>query len=369
LPAGFFGPGSPGVAGSTVDEKGFSPIPALAMVWGKPESKHTFAVSAFGVSGAGVDYPAETNLPTLGPNWDPTNSNPAVFPQTLGGFGHVTSNYMLLQVGVAYAYQLSEKVSIGIQPILNYGSLQVGPNPLASPSMTKGYPEAEAGSSLGYGGQVGIFYNSGMGFKLGASYKSTQNMGDMTLKNTYLDGSEAPDVIFKMDAPAIISAGVGYSNETFDFALDFRYVDYENTAGFEETGWSQTASVKGFGWKNMTIISTGIQYKGIDKFPMRVGYTYSSNPVDEKYAMFSLTSPGIIKNAFQVGLGWEITENMTFNGVYHHGSSGDATVGELLSPRFISANNPDGAIPGSRVAYNMTTDLVMIGISYQFNKK
>ena len=33
------------------------------------------------------------------------------------------------------------------------------------------------------------------------------------------------------------------------------------------TGWTPTASVAGFGWKNISILSAGFQYKGINKLP------------------------------------------------------------------------------------------------------
>ncbi len=45
------------------DDRGVSPLPALAMVWGKEGSKHTFGASAFGISGFGVTFPEEANNP------------------------------------------------------------------------------------------------------------------------------------------------------------------------------------------------------------------------------------------------------------------------------------------------------------------
>jgi long-chain fatty acid transport protein len=79
-PADAFGPGSPAspaVSGVTEDDRGVSPMPAFAMVWGKEDSKHTFGASAFGISGFGVTFPQETNLPmdaSGNPNasWDPS---------------------------------------------------------------------------------------------------------------------------------------------------------------------------------------------------------------------------------------------------------------------------------------------------------
>jgi long-chain fatty acid transport protein len=340
-------------SGVTEDDRGTSVMPALAMVWGKKDSKHTWGVSAFGISGFGVTFPESM-------------SNPINMPQENGGFGRIESDYMLLQVGVTYAYEISDKLSIGLAPTFNYGALTLEPNPIASPSQTKGYPKSDKASAMGFGGQVGVFYNSGSGFKLGASYKSQQYFGAFDFKNTYLDGTAAPNASFTMNYPSIISAGIGYTKSKFDLAVDYRFVNYEGTTGFQEKGWTQTASVAGFGWKNMSVISAGLQYRGINKLPIRVGYTYSSNPIDEELAFFSTPATAIIKNAFQLGLGYEVSAKFTLNAMYHHGDSGGSTTGPLLNPMMVTPANPFGKIPGSSVSYKMTTDLWMVGINYAF---
>ncbi len=345
-------PGGP-MSGTTKDDRGVSVMPALAMVWGKKDSKHTLGLSAFGISGFGVTFPQ-------------SSSNPINMPQNMGGFGKLLSDYQLMQVGVTYAYKLNPQFSIGVAPTFNYSALKLEPNPLASPDMAKGYPVSERASALGFGGQVGVFYNSGKGIKLGVSYKTQQSFKDFTFKSKYLDGTTAPEVKFKMNYPAILSFGAGYSNDKIDIAADYRFVNYEKTDGFEAKGWTSTASVKGFGWKNMSVISAGIQYKGIKKLPLRVGYTYSGCPIESQLAFFSTPATAIIKNAFQFGFGYEASKHVTLNAAYHHGASGDGISGPLLSPMMVSASNPYGAVPSSSVSYKMTTDLIMFGINYTF---
>ena len=56
------------------------------------------------------------------------------------GFGNLKSSYMLAQVGFTWAYNISDKFSIGLQPTFNYQALELAPNPIARPSQTKGYP-------------------------------------------------------------------------------------------------------------------------------------------------------------------------------------------------------------------------------------
>ncbi|MBE9490704.1 MAG: outer membrane protein transport protein [Bacteroidetes bacterium] len=341
-------------SGNTKDDRGVSPMPAFAMVWGKADSKHTFGASAFGISGFGVTFPESA-------------TNPINMPQSMGGFGHIESDYMLLQIGFTWAYELSDTFSFGVEPTFNYAALELAPNPTASPTAA-GYPTTDKASATGFGAQFGLFYDSGTGFKAGASYKTTQKFSKLEFDNTYLDGSTGTNE-FQMDYPAILSFGLGYSKGNFDLALDYRMVDYENTDGFSETGWTPTASVKGFGWENISIVSAGIQYKGVDKLPLRLGYTYSSNPINDEITFFNIPATAIIKNAFQFGFSYEINDNFTLDGVYHYGTSGGKTTGQLLNPMFIGAYPPYGAIPGSEISYDMTTSMVMFGFSYKFNKK
>lgn len=340
-------------SGSTEDDRGLSPMPAIAMVWGNEDSKHTFGVSAFGISGFGVTFPEST-------------TNPINMPQSMGGFGRIESDYMLMQVGATWAYQLTDKLSLGVQTNFNYAALELMPNPTANPSIA-GYPSTDKASATGFGAQIGAFYDTQMGLKFGVSYKTTQSFSDFAFDNTYLDATTGNNS-FNMDYPAILSLGLGYSKSDFDFALDYRNVNYENTDGFSETGWTSTASVAGFGWKNISIVSAGLQYKGIDKFPLRLGYTYSSNPIDNEITFYNIPATAIIKNAYQLGFSYEINEKFTLDGVYHYGTSNGKTSGELLNPMFASATNVYGAIPGSEVAYEMNTSMLMFGFSYTFNK-
>jgi len=338
-------------SGNTEDDRGVSVLPNIAMVWGKENSKHTFGASAFGISGFGVTFPESM-------------TNPINMPQSMGGFGHIESDYMLLQIGFTWAYELSDKFSIGIEPTFNYAALELAPNPTANPS-TSGYPSTDKASTTGLGAQFGLFYDSGTGFKAGASYKTTQKFSKFEFDNTYLDNSTAKNE-FQMDYPAILSFGLGYSKGDIDLALDYRIVDYENTDGFSKTGWTPTASVAGFGWENISIVSAGLQYKGIQKLPLRIGYTYSTNPINEDVTFFNIPATAIIKNAFQLGFSYEASDNITLDAMYHHGSSGDKTTGQLLNPMFIQNYPPYGAIPGSEVSYDMTTDMIMVGVSYTF---
>lgn len=339
------------ISGTTADDRGISPMPAIAYVWASEKSKHSFGFSLFGISGFGVTFPENM-------------SNPVNMPQEYGGFGHIESDYILMQTGLTYAYQISNKLSVGVEPSFSLSVLELAPNPTASPT-TAGYPTTNRPSATGFGAQVGLFFDSRTGFKTGIAYKTNVYFNDFEFENTYLDGSASTNS-FNMDYPAIFSVGMGYSTNVLDLALDYRFVNYENTDGFSSSGWTNTGSVAGFGWKNISVISFGAQYKGIDIMPLRMGYTYSTNPIDEELAFFNIPATAVIAHAFQLGASYNIGEKLNFDIVYHRGFSAGQTSGLILNPQFIQQYPPNGTIPGSDVSYDMTTDLLMAGFKYLF---
>jgi long-chain fatty acid transport protein len=242
---------------------------------------------------------------------------------------------------------------------------------VAAPDPQRGYPNGDKTSSLGFGGQFGFFFALENGLQFGATYKSTQFMGDMEIEGTYLDGSEAPVTTFNMDYPSILSLGAAYTNDQIDIAVDYRYIDYANTDGFAETGWRigdngfPTGAVAGFGWESIHVLAAGLQYKGIENVPLRIGYTFNTNPITEDNVFLSSSAPAVIANAAQIGASYLFLDHWGIHATYHHGFNTEVS-GQLLNPMLIGADNPLGKVPGSKVTSDMSTDVVLLGLSYRF---
>jgi long-chain fatty acid transport protein len=114
----------------------------LWVLFMEKDSKHTFGAFAFGVSGFGVDFPESM-------------TNPINMPQSMGGFGNLTSNYMMLQTGLSYAYKLSKSVSIGISPNFNVATLEL--NQILQLIRQWLVIQLNNAMATGFGGQIGIF--------------------------------------------------------------------------------------------------------------------------------------------------------------------------------------------------------------------
>ncbi len=347
---GAFGPFGPPVrmSGDTNSEAGPFPIPAVGFVYAPDASRWAFGLSAFGVGGFGVDHPL-----------DPTN--PILTPQPPGGmgFGSISSEFALLQVSPTAAYRLSDKVSIGFAPTLNYATLRVTPFPAAPPSDANGdgfptYSAAPKTGTLGYGFQVGLQITDLSGFNLGASFKSNQNFDPFEF-NGQDEAGNPRTFSFDMDYPMIVSAGLSYTGlARWTFVADVRYIDFEHTNGFDQVGFDQVGAVKGFGWKSIMVVATGLQYDLTPRLPVRLGYAYNDNPIGSDVVFFNTPSPAIIRHHLAGGFSYVLSKKVTASFAAQYGFKNDVN-GHWQHPQF-------GTVPGTSVDCELSTLTFIFGV-------
>ena len=297
---GAFGPQFPPTSLTGVSESnaGPFPIPAAAYVNAGAQKSFAWGLSAFGVGGFGVDY-----------QLDPTN--PILTPQApMGmGFGAVTSQFSMLQMAPTLAYRVSNVVSVGVAPTVNFGQLEVTPFPATFPDDANGdgfgtYPGAPTESSIGYGVQAGIHAQDLSGFNLGASFKSTQYFSDFEFTSEDEVGGTR-SFAFDLDYPMIISGAVAYTGfNRLVISGDVRYIDFENTNGFETVGFDNTGAMLGFGWESIFVYAAGLEYQLTDKMPVRLGYSFNDNPISDAHCFYNISSPAIVQNRIDEANDW-----------------------------------------------------------------
>lgn len=355
-----FGPGFPNttLSGTTDSEAGPFPIPALGFVHAPAASRWAFGLSAFGVGGFGVDY-------------EQSATNPIVMPQPPGGMGMgaMTSAFQLLQVMPTVAYQLTDHLALGVAPTLNVSSLEVTPFPATVPNDANGdgygsYPEAPQAWTFGYGVQVGLHLADLNGFHVGASFKSPQVFDDFEFDS--VDEVGNPQTFtFNLDYPMILSLGVGYSGlDRWEFAADVRYIDFEHTDGFRvtdeqffavdpNTGYP-TGAVTGFGWKSIWTVAAGLQYDLTSRLPLRVGYSFNQNPIDDAYTFFNCVSPAIIQHRVSGGLSYALSDRFTGSAAVQYGFRNDIQ-GTWMHPQF-------GSMAPTLVKSELSTFFIVLGV-------
>lgn len=354
--------------GTTDSEAGLFPIPSIGTVTARPGSRFAWGLSAFGVGGFGVDYA----LSPMDAMSGQLPENPLLSQQQAEGgigFGALSSTFMLLQVSPTVAYRLTDALSVGIAPTLNLASLELSvfpatppqtfPNPM-DPSGTSRlalYPDAPAAWATGFGFQAGLHLEMPSGVSVAVSYKSRQAFQDFSFEPTT---TGAEDYTFRMDYPMTVSAGVAYTGvDRLLLAADVRYLDFENTPGFEDSGFGPQGEVLGFGWNSITVVAVGAQVEVTPRLPVRVGYSVNGNPIDDTDTFFNTPAPAIIEQHASVGFSYAISERVSLGLAAQFGLSNDIRgTWKTVHP----ANGSTVDVPGTGVSSELSTFTAIGGL-------
>jgi long-chain fatty acid transport protein len=342
----------PPMSGSGLSDYGPSVIPSFTFVYipgadgrdleGYERSKWTFAIGMQSVAGFGVNHDTDAVNPILNPQ------NPMG-----GGFGALSSEFILGQMTFGTAYQVTDKLSLGFAPVLAFSMLEVDPFPGASP-VGGIYPTTDMEITFGYGFQFGAMYQVNDDWSVGISHKTTTDF-----KAFHFDASVGPDFTFDMDMPSITSFGVSYTGiNNLMLNTDVRYIDYEHTDGFaEDAEFDSTGAVKGFGWDSIWQIAIGASYKCTEKLTFLCGYSYNENPIDDSITFFNVHAPAVIQHHASLGFAYQATEKSKFKLGWSHGFKNS-----IEGPMYGMA----GPIPGTSTKSEMSTDSLLLGYEYSF---
>lgn len=348
------------MTGSTTSDADWTPIPAFGFTT-KLSNGVVIALSGLGVGGFGVNYAA-----------DPTN--PILMPRP-NGFGQLYSNYQLMKISPAVAWDVNEKLSVGFAANIDWQSLAVDPMPIAAPDYDPGpdltpgtlddrsfYPSAAAADAVfGFGFQAGLQYKLTEKATLGLAYTSPQMFGDFEFQMTHANPNlpnygTARTLAFRMDVPAIYGVGLALSpSDRLHLGLDAKYVTYSSTKGFEEKGYNPDGSVKGFGWEDIAVVAAGVRFDASDRVTLRGGYNYSGNPIPDEQSMFNIPAPAIVQHHITGGIGVAITSGVELN-ISAYKALENSIEGAMYRP---------AAVPGTSVKNAMSETSILMGFTFR----
>lgn len=351
--ANAFGPGMPGatLTGTTTSKTDTAFMPGIAFIYHPSGSANAYHFGMLAVSGFGVDYPANTDF-----------SNPILTAQAPNGFGfgRIRSDYMLVTLPVGVARQISERLSVGFSAVPSFSMLQVIPAPFSAPvtggsSMPYYLSAGTHAPSFGGGFNVGVHYALEK-VSLGVSYRSPVWFQQFNWKTRDLTGA-SHNLDFQMNLPQVVSVGAGISPaKSTRIGIDARWINYENTSGFDEAGYDQDDAVSGFGWKNIWAVGGGVQQKISKSTKVMAGYNFSQNPVPDKLTFFNTPAPAIVQHHATVGFTQSVGK-IDFAVTYYHAFQNSIS-GPWVSPM--------GAIPGTSVTSKMAENSVTFGFGKSF---
>jgi long-chain fatty acid transport protein len=285
-----------------------SMIPAVAIVSHLNNDVYIGA-GMYGTAGMGTDFRG------LGAsNWMQGNSKLFDMETTL----------QLMQFVVPVAYK-NGGLSIGIAPIIQYGSLDIhyamydqnGQPGIVSPGQKQDF---------GFGANIGMTYDFGNGITLGAMYKSKVKMD---YGNT-LSAAAAPFGITldgHLDQPAEYGIGLGWRSGPHGIAIDWKRILWGHAAGYKD-----------FGWDDQDVFAVGYQYDA-GTWALRIGYNHgkmpitinnSNNQVAAAKDMFNLLGfPATAEDHITAGGSYQFSKNFSadFTVVYALNKKNSANVG------------------------------------------
>jgi long-chain fatty acid transport protein len=358
LQAGSLGMGQPptSLAGTTGANNGIFLAPAVGIVYNPTDSPWTYGMGIFAVGGFAVNYPA-------------VRTNPVLSPQFPFGFGvgPLYTRLDVVQFSPTVSLKVTERLFLGAQANIDLGDLTANPASFTAPALlvVPGHtvgpvsPSATQGRARGGGGfQLGLYYEIDDAWSVGASYKSPQWFETYTFNSVNVLGQPVTPK-FNLDIPQTISAGFAYKGiDRLLLATDFRLLDFRDTNGFRHSGFDARGALRGLGWQNVFALGTGAQYQASDALSLRIGYTFSLNPVGSADASFNIGSPTIIQHTIAVGASYNVTKAFKISFAYAHDFQNSVS-GPIIEP-FV------GRVPGSSVRSAATADGVLLGATVAF---
>jgi long-chain fatty acid transport protein len=291
-------------SGKTEDFGDAALIPAFGWVHHTKGSNFAYGIGFLGLAGFGTDYPQDS-------------SNPVLSPQP-NGFGRVYSNYQLLKVPTVLAWKLSPGLAFGISLNAARATLEADPAGFATPdcSSPQGpcyFPHVNGDSAWGYGAGVGIQYKLSPTFALGASYNTKTKFQSFVWHAAVADPAlptygTSRKISLELDLPAQAVVGIGWTpSDRFSLAIDEKWIDYEDAAGFKDV----------LGFKNIKVEEAGLQYKLNSTVFVRAGYNHSEVPIPAANTFFAVEVPAVFVNHYCVGLGIHATDTLTLDLAYY----------------------------------------------------
>ncbi|MGL4943661.1 MAG: OmpP1/FadL family transporter [Thermoguttaceae bacterium] len=316
--------------GKAESEAGQIPAPTMAMTWRpKTSPRVTTGIMIGAVGGAAALYPSTGTL----------TDNPI-----LGGDAKA-ANVQVLQVVPTISYQITNRVSIGLSPVLTLAQASINP-------MALGMPPTDHLSNYGtrytWGGglNAGIYYEINNNWRAGFSVKSPIWSDALRFVGENKAGTPRR-ASMQLDLPMVLSWGLSYDGfRDTVIGADIRYFNWAGTDGFKGSVVQGPApgTVRSLGWNDSMSLALGVQRKIGQRFVGRMGYTFSTNPIPAESQWANVGSPLMIEHVIALGGTFVIVRGLELNAAYTHAfensreGNAPAALGRMWVKNTVSAN-------------------------------
>ena len=327
-------------------------IPTMSVVYRKhPRSRWVFGCLMSQTGGTSSLYRATLDMP----NGDIGN------PIFLGKAW--STNSQIYQISPTASFRVSERLSLGVSPVVSFGSFHMTPMLLGR---TPDDALAENGSKFSWGGGInlGVFYKLNDAFNLGFTCKSPTWLNPMKYSGVPYDSDfynmAGVQAEFHFNLPMVLGIGFSYTtpSERLLLACDVKYYDYGNAKGFGTEVMDSDGRITGLGWKSILAVSLGMQYKLSEQLYVRLGYSFNENPIPDESQFANIGTSLFGQHAVSVGASWISYGGLDFHVTYSHLIESSKT-GDF------AMNYAGWDYPGT-VTNTVKSDSVSLGISKRF---
>lgn len=349
-----------GLSGSSDSDVDFIPCVDLGIVFNDNNTPTAFYFAVISEDGVYLDMPESTTNPIFMPQAGKPN-NP--FGGLFGGFGHVVSQLEVVRIPLGISYQLDSKWAMGLSVAPSVSRMKFTPAAFAAPDDANGdgiptYPDkVDHALALGIGFQAGIRYQATDQMGIGFTF-TTPTWFEKFKWDVEDEVGKSREISFRLNRPLSIGLGTTYQLTPATLLLmDFSWINYSSTEGFEDTGYAQDGSISGLGWDDIWVIAFGVQHDVNDNLTLRTGYNYSTNPIDQDITFFNVGTPLHVQHHLSVGGSWRIFKQTSLDISYSHGFKSSQA-----SPWY----DVSGQVAGTEVETKVEYDQVTIGVTFSF---
>jgi long-chain fatty acid transport protein len=322
-------------------------IPELGL---KYSISDTFAVgiAVYGNGGMNTNYAADT-----------LNFGPGGTKNILAGTGRLGVDLNQLLVAPTVAWKFTPNQSIGLAPQIGYQWFKAsgldafsGSSQAPAALSDHGYDKA-----FGIGVRVGYLWNVSPEFSVGAAYSSPVFMQRF---DTYR-GLFAKDGGF--DIPQNVGVGVGVQPlPSLRLGVDYQWIDYAGVASVgnpsNKANPLGSGDGPGFGWRSISAVKVGADWKAFESLTLRAGYSFNENPIRSSDVTFNILAPGVIQHHLTLGTTYAFG-SQELSAAYMHGFLNSVS-GDSLFVAFGKAS------PGTVEKISMSQDSFGLQYSYKF---
>jgi long-chain fatty acid transport protein len=180
-----------------------------------------------------------------------------------------------------------------------------------------GIASAGYDTSVGGGARLGWTWQASQNLKVGATYQSRLWM---TRFDKYA-GLFAERGGF--DIPSNYAVGFAYKiDSSLTWAFDVERIHYSEVNSVGNPGSSPgnfgDADGPGFGWKDVTVIKTGLAYEVSPTLTVRLGYNHTTQPIGASEVYFNQLAPGVVRHHATLGATWQANASTEVSFFYAH---------------------------------------------------